>query len=206
MRLMGALGGLILPLVLAGCPNTPPPKIPVSTATVKAGGEVTFFKGEPHKLAGVPVQVGDPLPKVTLVDALSGQEVELQAKGGTVLLLSIVPSIDTAVCSEQTSILSQEASVLPSSVRRVTISMDTPKTIRNFALSFEIDNVEFLSDAGAGAFGLATGLLVEDLHFLARAVLVVDGDGVIRYMQVVPEIGDLPDMPAAFEKAASLAR
>jgi len=200
------MGGLILPLVLAGCPDTPPPKIPVSTASVKAGGEVTFFKGEPHKLAGVPVQVGDPLPEVTLVDAMTGKAVELAAKGGAVLLLSIVPSIDTAVCSEQTSILSKEVSVLPPSVRRVTVSMDTPKTIRNFAQAFEIDNVEFLSDAGDGAFGLATGLLVEDLEILARAVLVVDGGGVIRYMQVVPEIGELPDMAAAFEKAASLAR
>jgi thiol peroxidase len=39
---------------------------------------------------------------------------------------------------------------------------------------------------------------------LARAVLVVDKNNVIRYMQVVPDMGTLPDMQAAFKVARSL--
>jgi thiol peroxidase len=39
---------------------------------------------------------------------------------------------------------------------------------------------------------------------LARAVLVVDKNNVIRHMQVMPDMSYLPDMQAAFKVARSL--
>jgi thiol peroxidase len=42
------------------------------------------------------------------------------------------------------------------------------------------------------------------LHLLARTVIVTDKDGVVRYMQVVPEITELPDMSAAMAAAKGL--
>jgi len=41
---------------------------------------------------------------------------------------------------------------------------------------------------------------------LARSVILVDKEGVVRYIQVVPEMTHLPDMEKAFEKAIELAK
>jgi thiol peroxidase len=57
-----------------------------------------------------------------------------------------------------------------------------------------------------GAFGNATGLLMEKTMLLARSVVLVDKKGVVRYIQVVPEITHLPDMARAFQKAIELTK
>jgi len=44
------------------------------------------------------------------------------------------------------------------------------------------------------------------MKLLARAVVIVDRQGLVRYIQVVPEITHLPDMESAFEKAIELSK
>jgi thiol peroxidase len=39
---------------------------------------------------------------------------------------------------------------------------------------------------------------------LARSVILVDKEGIVKYIQVVPEITNLPDMEKAFTKAIEL--
>ena len=51
---------------------------------------------------------------------------------------------------------------------------------------------------------LLSGLLVEDLMLLSRSVILVDKEGKVRYIQVVPDITHLPDMERAFEKGEEL--
>jgi thiol peroxidase len=41
-------------------------------------------------------------------------------------------------------------------------------------------------------------------RLLARAVILVDKEGLVRYIQVVPEITNLPDMETAFDRAIGL--
>jgi thiol peroxidase len=82
--------------------------------------------------------------------------------------------------------------------------MDLPFAQKRFAKEAKINNVTFLSDYKAAEFAKSTGLLIQPLHLLARTVLVVDRDNVIRYMQVVPEITNLPDMQAAMTAAKGL--
>jgi thiol peroxidase len=40
----------------------------------------------------------------------------------------------------------------------------------------------------------------------ARSVIVVDKKGIVRYIQVVPEMTHLPDMDKAFKKASELVK
>jgi len=40
----------------------------------------------------------------------------------------------------------------------------------------------------------------------ARSVVIVDKKGIVRYIQVVPEMSHLPDMERAFAKATELAK
>ena len=55
----------------------------------------------------------------------------------------------------------------------------------------------------SGASGVNPG--IPDIHVLARTVMVVDKDNVIRYLQVVPELASMPDMDAAFNAARKVA-
>lgn len=184
---------------------TTQPKIPMDMASAIPGEQVNF-RGKPIKLLGSPVTVGKPLPSVELVDAMSMSNVDLSKERGAVLLLSIVPSLDTPVCEEQTHYLGEKGSVLPKDVRRIVISRDTPFAQKRFAKEAKLTNLQYLSDYKQGDFARSTGLLTEGLMLFARSVIILDRKGVIRYIQVVPEMTHLPDMDKAFEKANELAK
>jgi thiol peroxidase len=110
------------------------------------------------------------------------------------------------VCEEQTHYLGEQGDKLPPQVKRITISRDTPFAQKRFSEEARIMNIRFHSDYKEGEFGRATGLLIEESRLLARSVILVDREGVVRYVQVVPEISNLPDMDTAFEKALELAK
>lgn len=188
--------------LMMACAMTQP--IPTTRETVEPASSVTF-KGTPHKLLGTPLETGQGLPSVELVDASDMRRVDLSVARGVVLLLSIVPSLDTAVCEEQTHRLGEEGAILPAGVRRIVISRDTPFAQQRFAREADLEMLQYLSDYRTGEFGRATGLLIEDLMLLARAVVIVDQQGLVRYIQVVPEITELPDMQRAFDRAEALA-
>jgi thiol peroxidase len=181
------------------------PQIPMEQASSQPGGTVARA-GSPIKLLGTAVSLGHPLPGVKMVDAMTMKEVDLSQEKGAVLFLSIVPSIDTKVCEEQTHYLGEEGEKMPKEIRRITISRDTPFAQKRFAQEAKLTNLQYLSDYREGAFGKATGLLMEGSLLLARSVVLTDKKGVIRYIQVVPEITHLPDMERAFLKAAELAK
>jgi thioredoxin-dependent peroxiredoxin len=199
-----------VPLVLAvflaitGC-ATLKPKIPMEQASSQPGATVTRG-GVPIKLLGTATAVGQPMPSVKLVDAMTLKDVDLGQEKGAVLFLSIVPSLDTSVCEEQTHYLAEEGEKMPKEIRRITISRDTPFAQKRFAKEAKLINLQYLSDYKEGKFGRATGLLMDGSVLLARSVLLMDRKGMVRYIQVVPEITHLPDMEKAFQKAAELAK
>jgi thiol peroxidase len=158
------------------------------------------------KLLGSPISVGKPLPSVEVVDAMTMKGVDLSKERGFVLILSIVPSLDTAVCEEQTHYLGEEGEKVPKSVKRIVISRDTPFAQKRFAKEAKLANLQYLSDYKQGDFGRSVGLLAEGLMLLARSVVVVDKEGIVQYIQVVPESSHLPDMEKAFERAMELAK
>lgn len=180
-------------------------QIPFDRASSQPGTQVSY-RGNPVKLLGSPVSVGKPLPSVEVVDAMSMKDVDLSKERGSILLLSIVPSLDTPVCEEQTHYLGEKGDRLPGSVKRITISRDTPFAQKRFAKESKLTEVQYLSDYKQGDFGKSTGLLTEGLMLLARSVILVDKEGIVRYIQVVPEMTHLPDMERAFARAIELAR
>jgi thiol peroxidase len=178
--------------------------LPVATGSVEAGsGHTVMFKGTPLTLAGLGVKVGERLRDVQVVTTDLAL-INIADTKGKVRLLSIVPSLDTPVCEQQTHHLSEKNGGLDSLVELITISVDTPFAQRRFAKAAKIGNVIFLSDYRGGEFGKAHGLWVEQLHLLARTVMVVDRDNVIRYLQVTPDLAQLPDLDAAFRAARAL--
>jgi thiol peroxidase len=193
-----------LTVTFFGC-ATPQPKIPVDWASATPGEQVNF-RGKSIKLLGSPVSVGKPLPSSELVEAMTMNSVDLSKERGSVLFLSIVPSLDTPVCEEQTHYLGDKGNVLPKEVKRIVISRDTPFAQKRFAKEAKLQHLQYLSDYKQGDFGRSTGLLTEGLMLFARSVIIVDKGGIVRYIQVVPEMTHLPDMEKAFEKALELAK
>jgi len=187
-----------------GC-ATPQPKIPMDWASSQPGTQVSF-RGNPVKLLGSPISVGKPLPSVEVVDAMSMKDVDLSKEKGSVLLVSIVPSLDTPVCDEQTHYLGEKGDRLPGSVKRIVISRDTPFAQKRFAKEAKLTDLQYLSDYKQGDFGRSTGLLTEGSMLLPRSVIIIDKEGTVQYIQVVPEMSHLPDMEKAFEKASELAK
>jgi thiol peroxidase len=194
----------ILLLAFARCAAVQP-KPPTDQGSVDPGSTVTF-KGDRISLLGNPISIGSSLPSVPLVDAMTMKDVNLSPERGTVLFLSLVPSLDTSVCEVQTHYLGEEGDRLPDSVNRITISRDTPFAQKRFAEEAKLTDIRYLSDYKQGEFGHSTGLLLDGLRLLARALILVDKQGVIRHIQVVPEITHLPNMENAFQKAIQLAR
>ncbi|MGO9139451.1 MAG: peroxiredoxin [Syntrophales bacterium] len=172
-----------------------------------APGSTVAREGMGIKLLGKPVAIGGTLPSVYLVDAMTMQRVDLSKDmRGFILFVSIVPSLDTAVCEAQTHYLNDHGDELPPQAKMITISRDTPFAQKRFAQEAKTKNIQFLSDYKEGAFGRATGLLMDSIMLLARSVIIVDKDGKVRYIQVVPEITHLPDMERAIEEVQKLAK
>jgi len=98
----------------------------------------------------------------------------------------------------------EEASSLGDGVAVLTVSMDLPFAQKRWCGAEGIKRVTTLSDYRTAAFGNAYGVLLPDLRLLARAVFVVDQGGIIRYIQLVPEIASEPDYKAALAAAKKL--
>lgn len=195
--------GLALTLLLSGCgaKQAPPP---IDSTSAVPGTEVSR-KGEKLALTGTGIEIGQRLPDTALVDAATMKPVNLNDYQGSILFLSIVPSIDTKVCETQTHYLGEEGDKLPAAVKRITISRDTPFAQARFAKEAKLEDVQYLSDYKEGAFGRSVGLLVDGSRLLARSVILIDKGGIVRYIQVVPDISHLPNMEQAFTKATALA-
>jgi thiol peroxidase len=211
-----ALASYLLPCCLAftGCGALPTAGTPdfayknlvVANGSAVAGeGNNILFQGKPMALSGMGIKVGDNLRDVKLVQTdLSMVNINETKGKGKVRIISIVPSLDTKVCEQQTHYLSEKNKGLDRMVELITISIDTPFAQKRFAEEAKIANVTFLSDFRAADFGKAHGLLLKDPHFLSRAVMVVDKQNKVRYLQITPELAQLPDLDEAFRFAHSL--
>ena len=166
-------------------------------------GQTVTFQGNPLPLMGTGIEVGKPLPSAVLTNG-SLAPVNLADSKGKVKIINLVPSIDTTTCEEQTHLLSEKNGGLDKQVELITVSMDLPFAQQRFAKEAKISNVTFLSDYKTGDFGKNHGLMITPLHLLARSVIVTDKDNIVRYIQVVPEITNLPDMEAAMTAAKAL--
>ena len=123
--------------------------------------------------------------------------------GRQVKLVSIVPSLDTGVCDAQTRRFNEELSGLPGAVA-ITVSVDLPFAQKRWCGAAGLEQAVTLSDHYDVSFGEAYGVLIEELRLLARAVLVLDQDNIIRYTEYLEEISSHPDYAAALKAVKEL--
>ena len=164
---------------------------------------IVTMHGNPLTLLGPELKAGDLAPDFEVTgNDLSA--VKLSDHAGKVCVISSVPSLDTPVCDVETRRFNEEAGKLGGEVKVLTISMDLPFAQKRWCGAAGVENVVTLSDYKDASFGKAYGVLIKDLRLLARAVFVVDGGGVIRYVQIVPEIAQEPDYEAVLKAVKDL--
>ena len=158
--------------------------------------DVITFKGKPLTLAGAKLPaLGRKAPDFTVLgNDLS--EVKLSQFAGKIVIVSAVPSLDTATCNTETRRLDGEVAKLGSDVVLLTVSMDLPFAQKRWCAEANVHNVITASDYREGQFAKKYGVLIKELKLLARAVFVVDRDGRLMYHQLVPEVSHEPEVAA----------
>ncbi|GMV80195.1 MAG: putative thiol peroxidase [Planctomycetota bacterium] len=165
---------------------------------------VITFKGGPLTLVGPELKVGDKAPEFSVVDG-GLAEVTLKSSAGKTRLISVVPSLDTPVCDQQTRKFNEEAAKLPGNVAVITVSVDLPFAQKRFCSTAGIEKVQVVSDYKTRDFGHKYGLFIKELALLTRAVLVVGADDKIKYLEVVKEVTSTPDYTKALNAAKTAA-
>mgnify|MGYP006272511057 CR=1 FL=1 len=169
-------------------------------------GAVTF-KGNPLTLVGDEVKVGSVAPDFDL--ACFGPAGMGHIRKADILgkptIISVVPSLDTPVCQVQTKKFNAELAGLGDKVNAVTASLDLPFAMNRFCGAEDIKAMRSGSDYLDRAFGRNWGVLIDELKILARAVFVLDAQGVVRHAEVVKEVASEPDYAAALACLRKLA-
>jgi thioredoxin-dependent peroxiredoxin len=164
---------------------------------------IITMKGNPLTLVGNEVKVGDGAPDFVALDN-SLAPVRLSSFRGKICVISSVPSLDTPVCDMETRRFNEEAGRVGPDVVFLTISMDLPFAQKRWCGAAGVTRVQTLSDHRDAAFGTAYGLLIKELRLLARAIFLVDRQGVIQYIQMVNEISKEPDYTAVLNALKKL--
>ena len=157
------------------------------------------FQQEAVTLVGNELKVGDKAPDFTV---LSNDLKEVSSKDyeGKVKLISVVPSVDTGVCSKQTKRFNDEAEKLDN-VNVLTISMDLPFAQARWREVNDVKNVDLFSDHRNADFGEKYGVLIKELRLLARAIFIVDSEDKVTYVEYVDEVTNHPNYDEALAQA-----
>lgn len=159
--------------------------------------KVTLKGNEVNTIGQLPA-VGQTAPDFKLVNS-DLKDVSLADYKGKKVILNVFPSLDTSTCATSVRKFNEQASSLDNTVV-LCISNDLPFAQNRFCGAEGIKNVQTLSGFRNAEFGKAYGVEIVDsvLKGLdARAVVVIDEQGVVKYTELVPEIVDEPN----YEKA-----
>jgi len=160
---------------------------------IKRPSAVTF-KGQPFALIGPQLKASDAAPDFAC--ATSSLEIATLAKTpAKTRLFSVVPSLDTPVCSMQTKKFEEALGAMKDRVAAYTVSLDLPFAQKRFCSAENITTMQTLSDTHDQSFGKNYGVLIEGLviPLLSRAIFVVDKSGKISYCEYVPEVTKEPN-------------
>ena len=144
----------------------------------------------------MPLKIGDKAPAFTLYDDAKNQ-VSLSDYGGRRLVVLFFPLAFTGTCTEELCTMRDalgEYNGMEADV--VAISVDSVFTLEKFKEAEGL-NFPLLSDFNkevSRQYGALYDTFVMDMHGVSkRAAFVVDGEGVVRYAEVLASAGDQPD-------------
>jgi thioredoxin-dependent peroxiredoxin len=159
---------------------------------------IITFKGTPLTLAGNEVKSGQAAPDFKVHFFEGGMKtISLADLKGKPTILSVVPSLDTAVCAMQTKKFNDQLGAMGDKINALTVSMDLPFAMNRFCGAESIKNMKVGSDYQDRNFGTNYGTLIEELKIECRAVFVLDKSGKVVHAEYVKEVTTEPDYEAA---------
>jgi len=170
--------------------------LPENSSLVKAGDKFITLLGQQ-------INVGDTAPNFKVVDG-SFTPVTFERFSGKNILISVVPSLDTGICSAQTKTFNEKVANLPDNTVFITISNDLPFAQKRFCTTENINNIQVLSDSVWRDFGAKYGLLIKDMGLLTRAIFIINSEKKVVYKELVANISNHPDYKTALEKITLL--
>ncbi|WP_024590824.1 MULTISPECIES: thiol peroxidase [unclassified Pseudoalteromonas] len=160
-------------------------------------------QGKPVTLLGKGISVGDSAPNFKVVDD-NFIPVTLEDYKGQAVLISVVPSLDTGICSLQTKHFNEKVASQFPSVAMLTISADLPFAQKRFCKAENIDKITTLSDSVWRDFGQKYGLIIKDMGLLTRTVFILDESHNVIYKQLVSSLSTEPEYSSVIEKLKTL--
>jgi thiol peroxidase len=166
---------------------------------VSTGGNLrtVTYNGVSYALVGNTVVEGGGAPDFRVV-AQDLSPRSLADYRGFIKVFTTFPSLDTPYCQRQIKGFNERATALGEHVRVIGVSTDLPFAQTRFCQMFNIQGVELVSDYQDNSFGTGYGLLIGELKLLARSVVIVDQDDVVRYVQITKEVNQALDNEDVF--------
>lgn len=159
------------------------------------------FKGSPVHISGSLPKLGMQAPDFTLIDK-DLKKRSLKDYSGKRKLISILPSLDTKVCSLSAKKFNQAIKEHFQEGIVLNVSADLPFAQSRFCHAESIDNVICLSMMNSKDFAQSYGILMLDgplAGLCARAVLVLDENDTVIYTELVSEITQEPNYEKALQ-------
>lgn len=150
------------------------------------------------------IEAGSRLPDIRLKDQ-EGNEIDLSTLRGRRLLLSFHPLAWTGVCQRQMEALEAESETIEAlNAQAFGLSVDASPTKKAWADAIGVVKTRLLSDFWPhGGVAKALGIFDEETGLSARAAVIADEEGIVRFAKVYP-IGDVPDLKEQLEALESL--
>ena len=163
--------------------------IPIETPDITVNGKITTLQNKR-------LQVGE-----KLIDNILDKPADFfdQVNTGTIGALSgykfvyTVPSLDTPVCTRQIKELEAASKLFPTT-SFVVISHDTPFALKRFCAANSIDNLSTFSDTRTKQFSLNNGFYLPQFGLMTRAIVIVDINNTIVYIDYSEEVTNESDI------------
>ncbi|SKC42873.1 thiol peroxidase [Maledivibacter halophilus] len=166
--------------------------------------DIIKFGGKPITLRGREIKAGDIAQNFSAVNQDLSKFNFYNDTKGKIKVISVAPSIDTSVCSLQTTTFNQRASEFKDDVEIVTITVDLPFAQKRFCGAKGIENIQVVSDHKDLDFGEKYGFVIDEMRLLSRGIVVVDRDNTVKYVEYVEEVTNEPNYEKALEEVRKL--
>lgn len=162
-----------------------------------------IYNGQEFDLCGDVVQLGMSAPDFELLAFNRGDTDSDRITRNDLLalafptLISVIASVDTPVGKIQVKTFNERLQSYTAHAVLISVSSDLPFTLNRFFDEEKIGNLSGCSDYQHKSFGKNWGVLITGPEILARAVFVLDKNGIIQYVEVLKDITREPNYDAA---------
>ncbi|GAB4287698.1 MAG: thiol peroxidase [Marinilabiliales bacterium] len=158
-----------------------------------------YLAGKKYTLSGNKLKVGEQAKDFVYTN----QNLNIHnfySIGDITKFISVFPSIDTGVCAAQNTYFNNIAKDYKRIVKFIAISVDLPFALKRFTETNCLSNILMISDYNFLDFGKKYNMIISELRLLTRAVIIIDEQNVIRYIQYINEITEHPDYDEAISE------